>query len=315
MEFRCDGKQGFVKIASLQPIRRRLTLTAEVHLGSCSLPGVGQPPAALCSRLSGTTELRGSDRGGSLWQRVGAQRSTAAQRSSVCFSQRLNLSPEVDLRKYAVRVGDSSRLRGWRGVSRGAENVLRTEESALEKQVSFAAEDSYFPRCGAFGGRQWLCAFSKCCPGSVRVRVPCAAADLLCSWPRWSGSSSLALFLLASLCNAWVLSCQHQLQILACGTAHWSVRGAADARVSYKIPLFFLHLQHVALQRICRIRASPIFVVFMCSSIQAEARWTLVVGKVHKIVIQWTFSADRSSVVLAHGQKRSVAEQESISSK
>lgn len=32
----------------------------------------------------------------------------------------------------------------------------------------------------------------------------------------------LAVILLASLCNAWVLSCQHQLQILACGTAHRS---------------------------------------------------------------------------------------------
>lgn len=152
-EFCYDGKQGFVKLASVQPIRCPLTLTAEVHLGSGSFTGAGQPSAALSSWLSGTTELRGADGGGSLWQRVGAERSTAAQISSVCFSGRFNLffPPEVDLRKYAVRVGDSSRLRGRRGVSRGAENVLRIEESTLEKQVSFGAEDSYFPTLGRFG--------------------------------------------------------------------------------------------------------------------------------------------------------------------
>lgn len=178
-EFRCDGKQGFVKIASLQPIRCSLTLTAEVHLGSSSFPGVGQPSAALCSWLSGTTELRGSDGGGSLWQRVGAERSTAAQISSVCFSGRFNLSSEVDLRKYAVRVGDSSRLRGWRGVSRGTENVLWIEESTLEKQVSFGAEDSYFPRCGGFG--IWVIIGVHIFQVLSRVRA--CARLLRCCWP------------------------------------------------------------------------------------------------------------------------------------
>lgn len=66
------------------------------------------------------------------------------------FRRGLTFLQKLTLRKYAVRVGDSSRLRSWRGVSRGAENVLRTEESTLEKQVSFGAGDSYFPRSGAF---------------------------------------------------------------------------------------------------------------------------------------------------------------------
>lgn len=65
-EFCYDGKQGFVKLASVQPIRCPLTLTAEVHLGSGSFTGAGQPSAALSSWLSGTTELRGADGGGSL---------------------------------------------------------------------------------------------------------------------------------------------------------------------------------------------------------------------------------------------------------
>lgn len=120
-----------------------------------------------------------------------------------------------------------------------------------------------------FGG-QLGCTFSKCCPESVRVPVSSAAADLFWSWSLWSGSSSLAAILLASLCNAWVLSCQHQLQILACGTAHWSVRGADDVRVPYKILFLHLHLKHVAVQMSCRTSAfsvCPIYVVFMCSSI------------------------------------------------
>lgn len=131
--------------------------------------------------------------------------------------------PEVDLRRYAVRIGDSSRLRGWGGVSRGAEDVLRTEESTLEKQVSCEAEDSYFPRCGAFGvwviiGLHIFQVLSRVRACACLHRRPCCppSVELL------SLERLLAVILLASLCNAWVLSCQHQLQILACGAAHRS---------------------------------------------------------------------------------------------
>lgn len=98
------------------------------------------------------------------------------------FRGGFNLSSEVDLRKYAVRVGDSSRLRGWRGVSRGAENVLRTEESTLEKQVSFGASDSYFPGWGAFWGDNQGAHFPSVVPGPCVSPVSSAAAELFWSW-------------------------------------------------------------------------------------------------------------------------------------
>lgn len=178
-----------------------------MHLGSSSFPGVGQPSTALCSWLCGTTELRGSDGVGSLWQRVGAERSTAAQISSVCFSGRFNLSSEVDLRKYAVRVGDSSWLRGWRGVSRGAENVLRTEESTLEKQVSFGAENSYSPRCSAFWclGDNWGAHFPSVAPS------PCVSLSPPLLPLSFSGAGPCEVAPRPSL-----LSCWHHCATLGC---------------------------------------------------------------------------------------------------
>lgn len=57
----------------------------------------------------------------------------------------------------------------------------------------------------------------------------------------------LAVLLLASLCNAWVLSCQHQLQILACGAAHRSPGRMARA-FPRKIHRVRLRPGHVAVQ-------------------------------------------------------------------
>ena len=51
-----------------QPMRATLTLTAAVHLGSCSRLAARSRSSAPCSRLWRTTELRARGRGGSGWQ-------------------------------------------------------------------------------------------------------------------------------------------------------------------------------------------------------------------------------------------------------
>lgn len=265
-----------------------------MHLGSSSFPGVAQPSAVQCSWWSGTTELLGSDGGGSLWQRVGAERSTAAQISSVCFSGRFNLSSEVVLRKYAVRVGDSSRLRGWGGVSRGAENVLRTEESTLEKQVSFGGEDSYFPRFGAFG--VWVIIGVHIFQMLSRVRA-CASLLRRC-WPflelvpvKW---------LLVPRCYPVGIIMQHLGVVLSTSTSNISMWNStlvtprsgwcAFSLYSYfsaPAPETFCgadDLSDVSVQ--CFSHICCFYVLIQLRWGQVDQFWTLLVEKVRKIVIQ-----------------------------
>lgn len=189
------------------------------------------------------------------------------------FRGGLTFFSEVDLRNNAVRIGDSSRLRGWRRLSRGAENVLRTEESTLEKQVSYKDEDSYFPRCGAFGVRViiGLHIFCKCCPESVRVRVPSAAAadPLLQLVPvRWllvPGCYPLGIImqLLGVVLSTSSSNISIWNSVLA--TPGSGIAAKADVRGSLKIHILHLQLRHVAGQVIWR--TSVIFVInvpFLC---------------------------------------------------
>lgn len=181
---------------------------------------VRRPPAARrrrCARCCGGLQSSGPGQRRLALTAVGTERSTAAQISSGFFFFFTGLTlPKVDICKYAVRIGNSSRLRGWRGVPRGAENVLRTEESTLEKQVSCGAEDSYFPRCSGFGVQVII----RLQTSGVLSGVP-ACVRLLHGWCWSSGvgfNSPLIPYVYPAgmkLCNTWVLSCQHQLQILA----------------------------------------------------------------------------------------------------
>lgn len=147
-------------------------------------------------------------------------------RPCAVFLGGLTRPKKVSFCKNAVRIGNSSRLRGRGGLSRGAQNLLRTEESTSEKQVSCEAEDSYFPSCGAFWclGDNWAADFM-----SVVQRVSAACIRAI---PGRLGSSCLPFLVIIlldmKLCNVWVLSCQHQLQILASRGADRSVWGDAD---------------------------------------------------------------------------------------
>lgn len=226
-------------------MKSMLTLTAAVHPGRCSPLGACRRLAALCSPLWGTTELRAVGQRRLALTAVGTERSTATQNIvPLLFYLALTLS-KVDPSKYAVRVGNSSRLRGGRGVSRGAENVLRTEESALEKQVSMRSWGQLFPTLQRFWCLGDNCRLSECCPESVHQpaftpsphppthrHAHTAAANPSRSWTRLSGFH-LPLIPCCypvgmKLCNTWVLSCQHHLQILACRGADRSVWGDAD---------------------------------------------------------------------------------------
>lgn len=149
-----------------QPMKSMLTLTAEVHLGRCSPSGACSPSAALRSPLRGDyralgcrTEAARVDCGW-YWAKYGG---TNIVRLAFFFFLRRLTRPKVHLCKYAVRVGDSSRLRGRRGVSRGAENVLRIEESTLEKQVSIWSWGQLFPTLQRFWclGDNWGCRLSE----------------------------------------------------------------------------------------------------------------------------------------------------------
>lgn len=148
-------------------MRSTLTLTAAMHPGRCSPLGACRRLAALCSPLWGTTELWAVGQRRLALTAVGTERSTAAQNIVPLRFYRAFTLPKVDPGKYAVRVGNSSRLRGGRGVSRGAENVLRTEESALEKQVSMRSWGQLFPTLRRFWCLGDNCRLSECCPESV----------------------------------------------------------------------------------------------------------------------------------------------------
>lgn len=142
-------------------MKSMLTLTAAVHPGRCSPLGACRRFAALSSPLWGTTELWAVGQRRLALTAVGTERSTAAQNIvALRFYRALTLS-KVDPRKYAVRVGNSARLRSGRGVSRGAENVLRTEESTLEKQVSMRSWGQLFPTLQRFWclGDNWAADF------------------------------------------------------------------------------------------------------------------------------------------------------------
>lgn len=130
-------------------------------------PAAGRRRSA--SRPRRTTELRVAGRRQLTVTAVGTEQvrrhthtDTHTQRLCAVFFLGALTAPKVDLCKNAVRIGNSSRLRGRRGLSRGAQNLLRAEESTAEKQVSWEAEeDSYSPSCGAFGveviiGGCWL---------------------------------------------------------------------------------------------------------------------------------------------------------------
>lgn len=138
---------------------------------SWSLQSAGRRQPVGGAALPGRGGLQSSgsrDGGSSRWQRSvlskygGTRTQTHTHRLCAVFFLGALTAPKVDLCKNAVRIGNSSRLRGRRGLSRGAQNLLRAEESTAEKQVSWEAEeDSYSPSCGAFGveviiGGCWL---------------------------------------------------------------------------------------------------------------------------------------------------------------
>lgn len=89
------NKAAFRLLGCSQPMRRVLTLTAEVHLGRCSPPAADSRSAALRSPPRRTTELRvGGARRRLAVSAVGTERSTAAQthRAYAVFFRGFNAS-------------------------------------------------------------------------------------------------------------------------------------------------------------------------------------------------------------------------------
>lgn len=90
------NKAAFRLLGCSQPMRRVLTLTAEVHLGRCSPPAAGSRSAALRSPPRKTTQLRvgGAPRRLAVTA-FGTERSTAAHNVRTLFFRGFNASKKL----------------------------------------------------------------------------------------------------------------------------------------------------------------------------------------------------------------------------
>lgn len=117
--------------ATERPIGYTMTLTAAVHVGHCILLAPDSAGSRLAAPRSG---LHSSGCRTDVVRGVSASQGRRTTPRKAVFTS----SPpiKVDTFKYAVRIRNSSRLRWWRRLTRGAKNILRAKESALEMQVS-----------------------------------------------------------------------------------------------------------------------------------------------------------------------------------